>query len=185
VPPAQATRATYHGLEILSDRVAFVLDASGSMRRPLAKDDPRPRWDAARDELTRALAALPDGTLANVVLFQVETRRCFAQATALSDRARKEAEGCLRTSPAERGDLLAGVLDALRDDQVDTVFLLSDGAPSAGDLVDRARVLAAVRQLNRTRKVAIHTIGVGAGSAAERNFLEALARESGGRFAFR
>jgi hypothetical protein len=77
------------------------------------------------------------------------------------------------------------VLEALRDDEIDTLYLLSDGAPSSGDMVDRARVQAAIRQLNRTRKVTIHTIGSGAHKATDRAFLEGVARDAGGRCVLR
>lgn len=77
------------------------------------------------------------------------------------------------------------MLEALGDDETDTVCLLSDGAPSCGDMVDKTRVQAAIRQLNRTRKVAIHTIGFGAKRATERAFLEGVARDSGARCVLR
>jgi HEAT repeat protein len=175
------TTARYHGLEITSDHVAFVIDFSGSMKNPLPSSADRPRVEIAREELLKAVAALPDGARANVVLFQVAARRCFDTAPALNDRVRKDIESFLRATPGERGNLLEGVLQAVRDDAVDTVFLLSDGAPSAGDLVDKQRVQAAIRQVNRTRKVAIHTIAFGAEKATERAFMDGVARDSGGR----
>ena len=178
------TKVTYHGLQVTSDHVAFVLDFSGSMRDPLPRGAGRPRVDVAREGLTNALAAMPDGARANVVLFQVQARRCFEKAPPLSAKARKDVETFLRATPGERGDLLDGVLTALRDDDVDTVFLLSDGVPSAGDMVDKNRVQAAIRQANRVRKVAIHTIGFGAEKATERSFMEGIARESGGLSVF-
>lgn len=175
------TSATYHGVEVASAGVAFVLDFSGSMRDPMSKTDARPRWEVAREELTRCLAALPDGTLANVHLFQVETKSAFASAAALSAKTRGQIEGLLRQSPAERGNLLDAMLTALRDDRIDTVFLLSDGAPSDGEMVDKSRVQAAIRALNRRRKAVVHTIAVGSKNAAERGFMEGVAREGGGR----
>lgn len=184
-PADGATRATYHGVGVATARVAFVVDFSGSMRRPMSKIDTRPRWDVAREELTRTLAALPDGAAANVLLFQDEVKRAFDRAAPLDAGARKTIEGFLRATPGERGNLLAALLEAIADDGVDTVFLLSDGAPGAGDLVDRVRVAAAVRRANRTRKVLIHTIGFGAETAVDRGFLESLARESGGRCVLR
>lgn len=185
-PPAggATTSATYHGLEIASAHVAFVIDFSGSMKDPLPRSTAGARVDVARRELMKAVQAMPDGAKANVLLFQLQTKRCFDRAPALSDRSRKEIESFLRATPGERGNLLDGVLTAVRDDDVDTIFLLSDGAPSTGEMVDKTRVQAAIRQANRTRKIAIHTIGFGAEKATERSFLEGVAREGGGRSVF-
>ncbi|MCE9634937.1 MAG: HEAT repeat domain-containing protein [Planctomycetes bacterium] len=172
---------SYHGIEIASDRVAYVIDFSGSMKDPPTKGGPKTRWDIARAELQQAIGAMPDTSKTNVLLFQLETKRCFDKPTALTPRARKDIDSFCKLTPGERGNLLGGVLDAIAEDDVDTIYLLSDGAPSAGDMVDKTRVQAAIRQVNRTRKVAIHTIGFGAQKSTERGFMEGVARDAGGR----
>lgn len=185
-PPAEkATTVTYYGLDVTSERVAFVMDFSASMKEPVGGGDGRPRWDVAKEELRKAIAALPDGTAVNVLLSQLETKRCFDRATPLAPGPRKEIEGLLRLNPGERGNLLGTVLEALSDDGIDAIFLLSDGDPSAGDMVEKPRVQAAIRQVARMRKVAIHAIGFGAAKATERAFLEGVARDSGGVCVFR
>lgn len=174
--------ARYHGIDVRTGRAAFVIDFSGSMRDPITAGDPKSRADVARAELLRTLADLPDGFLANVVLFRSTPVSCFERATAMSAKTRADVAAFVqRTNPVERGDLLAGVLAALDDDGIDTLFLLSDGTPSAGDFVDRVRVQAAIRQVTRRRKVVVHTVGFGATHAAQRAFLEGVARDSGGR----
>lgn len=181
-----ATVARYHGIDVTTDRAAFVVDSSGSMRDPIVAGDPKTRAEIARAELLRTLAAVPDGFLVNVILFQVRPVPCFERATSLSRKTREDVAAFLgRTAAADRGNLLAAVLAALEDDSIDTVFLLSDGIPSAGDLVDRVRVQAAIRAANRRRKAAIHTIGFGAAQATQRAFLEGIARDSGGRCVLR
>ena len=50
------SRARFHGIEVTSDRVVFVIDISGSMREKLAGDAKgRTRWEAVRDELAATL----------------------------------------------------------------------------------------------------------------------------------
>ncbi len=184
----EKTRARYHGLEVLGDRIAFVVDLSGSMRDPMTKGDDRgpTRWDAARDELSKTIDALPDHVAVNVLLFQVEVSEAFDAPRALDRKTRKSLRTFLkRTTPGERGNLLAGVLAALSQDDVDTLYLLSDGAPSAGDMVYKDRVRDAVRSVNRSRKCAINCVGFGATKARERKFLTDLAQQSGAEVVFK
>ena len=180
------TSARYHGLEVATDAAVFVADLSGSMKHPLSEGETRSRWEVAADELRRTLGALPDSFVADVVLFGGAVRSAFDRPQSLARPAREKAESFLAAAaPRGGGDLLGGVLAALARDEVDTVFLLSDGAPTLGDFVDRERVRAAIRQRNRTRKCVIESIGFGAARTAERAFLEGVARDSGGRVVFR
>lgn len=184
VPPQGAeTRASYHGIEILSDSVVFVLDASGSMSLETGGST---RWELARDELAKAVEALPDGTPVNVVLFQEEAQAAFDAPRPLGKQVRRDLLSFARkVSPRESGNLLAAMLLALEQDDADTVFLLSDGAPSFGDRVDKGRVRAAIRARNRSRKLVVNAIGLGAEKSTERSFLMGVARDSGGRAVFR
>jgi hypothetical protein len=61
----------------------------------------------------------------------------------------------------------------------DTFFLLSDGSPNAGRIPDAGGILAEVRNINKLRKVVIHTVAVG--GAYNPQFMERLAKENGGR----
>jgi HEAT repeat protein len=184
VPPKGAeTRASYHGIEILSENVVFVLDASGSMSNEMGD---RTRWELARAELDKAVEGLPDGTPVNVVVFQEEAKAAFDAPKPLTKKVRRDIHSFARkTSPRESGNLLAAMLLALEQEGADTVFLLSDGAPSFGDMVDKGRVRRAIRARNRSRKLVVNTIGLGAEKSTERSFLEGVARDSGGRAVFR
>lgn len=62
---------------------------------------------------------------------------------------------------------------------VDTVFFLSDGLPSMGELVEIEDLLRAVRVENQLRRIRLHTIGIG---SFQKDFLRRLAEENGGRF---
>ncbi len=61
----------------------------------------------------------------------------------------------------------------------DTLFFLSDGRPSVGELVDPDDILEAVLELNRFRRVVVHTIAIG---EFQKDFMEFLARDTGGIF---
>jgi len=73
---------------------------------------------------------------------------------------------------------------------VDTIFFLTDGFATAGAVLDPERILEAVREKNRTRKIVIHTIGIyssdekaSANPAVRiwKRFLKRLAEQNGGR----
>jgi hypothetical protein len=53
---------------------------------------------------------------------------------------------------------------ALGYKSVDTVFLLSDGMPNEGRYEHPDNILLALRQLNQTRRIAIHTVAIGTDS---------------------
>lgn len=72
-----------------------------------------------------------------------------------------------------------GTHDKAYDVAVDTIFFLSDGRPTAGELVDPDDILAEVRSANELRKVVIHTIALG---EFQKEFMRTLARENGGVF---
>lgn len=180
------TVVRYHGLEVATDAAAFVVDLSASMKEPMGPGDARARWGAAAGELRTSLGALPDGFVAQIVFFQEAVREAFDRPQTLSRGARDRADAFLSAAaPGQRGNLLAGVLAAIERDEVDTVYLLTDGAPGCGDFVEKTRVRAAIRQVNRTRKCVIDTIGFGAVKAAERALLTGIAQDSGGRAVFR
>ena len=63
---------------------------------------------------------------------------------------------------------------------VDAIFFLTDGGATEGRLQDSEQILRAVRRLNRTGQVKIHTIGVG--YLHDRSFLEELALQNGGEY---
>lgn len=72
--------------------------------------------------------------------------------------------------------------DRIKGRGVDTIFLLTDGAPTTpdGKFDDPEKVLRAVREWNPLKHVTVHTIGIGRG--LNKQFLSALASQNGGSF---
>jgi hypothetical protein len=64
----------------------------------------------------------------------------------------------------------------------DTIFLLTDGAPSCGTYRNKTEILSEIGELNRFRKIRIHTIGIGSQAVSERwdGLLERLAEMTDG-----
>lgn len=61
----------------------------------------------------------------------------------------------------------------------DTMFFLSDGKPTVGELVDTQDIENAIREINRFRGVVIHTIAIGDFPSS---FIQDLAKDNGGVF---
>ena len=61
----------------------------------------------------------------------------------------------------------------------DTIFLLSDGSPTAGRLQKPDEILAEMRKINALKRIAIHGIAIGRGVGA---LLRRLAAEHDGQF---
>ncbi len=62
---------------------------------------------------------------------------------------------------------------------VEAVYLLTDGAPSSGKLIDMDEIRRAVRSQNAERLVRVNTIQIG-GGRRETSFLRGLAAENHG-----
>jgi len=179
--PKEGERRTvgYFGLPVVSERIAFVFDVSGSMR-----DDGK--MDLAREHFGRTAKKL--GAAQSYDLFayrylldyppRPKLERAFGKLR--SGRA-KAASAWLKKQPARGGGAIYDALVAAMDDpEVDTIYLLSDGVPSYGSVKRDYRVLQEVRRHNHWRRVAIHTILLGK-KGTDKKFMLALATQNGGQ----
>ncbi len=178
--PKGATAASYYGIPLVSDRVVFVVDVSGSMSAKVGTGGTRTRLDEAKAQLRRVVENTPKHFLFNVVSFHTDVAAIFDAMQKVGGRGRDEA--------LQRIDDLkplgaTNVHDALRrafdEREVDTIYLLSDGSPSAGPITDPEQLADAVQAWNRTRRLRIHCIAIGADSP----MLKRIAAESGGNYA--
>jgi hypothetical protein len=139
----------------------------------------RSKLDVAREQLEAAAKRLPDRARVNVVLFDTEVESWKKSLVPLTDQNRGALKAFLeKQSPKGMTNLYDGLEAALLVDEVDTIFLLSDGAPTAGTYRDAGLILAAVRRLNQTRRIAIHAVAIGHDS----DLLRRLCEENGGRY---
>jgi len=84
----------------------------------------------------------------------------------------------LDQDPKQRGPVTEAATDA-KEGEGDTMFFLTDGKPTVGELVDTEDILKSIQELNRFRKVTIHTIAIGDFTSS---FLKQLAEQNGGVF---
>jgi Mg-chelatase subunit ChlD len=178
----QATKNTFYNLRIVSHRVIFIIDVSGSMNEPTRSASfGRPgeaRIEVAKRELLKCIDALDKDALFNLVVFSGGVDRWLDDGVAESKSAeRAAAKSFVSRLGADGGTNLYGALaTAFADPDVDTIYVLSDGEPSVGDVIDPAEIRSRVFRWNEHRGIVIHTIAIG-GSF---RILEWLAADSGG-----
>ncbi|HEX5053110.1 MAG TPA: HEAT repeat domain-containing protein [Planctomycetota bacterium] len=207
--PASAAADKYQkffNLEIDSDRILFVLDFSGSMAEPVqlqstttgaAPGTPTTKAEIVVRELKKLIMSLPDGALVNLVVFS-EGVRVWRQEggrpalVKLDDETRDDLLGNFLDSLRPNGPTnLYGAMDkaldfagrALFDKYYsagfDTLCVISDGAPTAGAVVDKDEIRRRVREANQLRKITINCITFG--DKNDTDFLKPMAEENGGR----
>lgn len=198
-PPARPAKegdsVAFYGIRIVSKRILFVIDISGSMNQPATGGGNRTKLEVAKNELERAILGLPEGAAFNIIFYHHEVsvwRRGMIEADG-RDRRRAvefvqgiEGDGNTNIHDAlERAFHLVGMGATDKEYEVgaDTIFFLSDGLPNRGKIVDPNGILAEVKRWNSLRRVKIHTVGVGPDHDAA--FMRALAASSGGEYVSR
>lgn len=179
-PNAQDMTLAYMGVPIYSDRVAFVLDSSGSMRSLLPEQRSETRATKAVKEMVQMLPRLPITARFNVIFFGSEVSYLYDGLVDLEEESLEAARQFVQGNLFDGGTNLFGGLEmGLYDPEVEEVLLLTDGEPSMGEIVDPVRILARVARWNRWRNARISTISFGAPPRA-RAFLYRLAMENSG-----
>ncbi len=199
----------YHGLRVLSDKCAFIIDTSESMKEVYDfKDDssskkggkkggtvvrdPRKKSSnsggksqkitVAKNELIKVLKSLKNGVLINVIRFDTFITPWRPKLQELTGGLRDDVNKFVQ---AAQPNGLTNVFDALdkafKDERLDTIYLLSDGAPTHGAYKKTADILREIDKMNRIRRVKINTIGFNL-KPHEKELLKRLAEATGGVF---
>jgi len=177
----QATTVSYYDIPLVSSHVAFLIDHSGSMAARIGTDKKFTRLEAAKEQLTRVLSAVPDTHWCNLIAYESGVRSLWDKLRQPDDENRKDLLARVKSIPPGAGTNIFGALEmAFADPEVDTVYLLTDGEPSVGKLIAPDDILDEVRRWNRTRQIVIHCIGLGIDSQLLKN----LAAESGGSYKY-
>lgn len=184
-PPAPAareegpTRSSFYGLPLLATEVVFAVDSSDSMKQAADGAQGPSRRSLARDELLRAIDALPEEAAFDLVDFGAGARSWRGELVEASRRRRREARAHVEGLDLSWGtEIYGGLREALRDPRVDTVVFLTDGDPQLSLMQDRGALERLVGQWNRTRHARIDCISLG----GDRPWLRRLAEGSGGRY---
>lgn len=167
------------GLPVLSQNVALLIDFSGSTWQE--REGGVTRKSKLDVEVQRVLEALPETTWFNVIPFATNPIPWEDELVPATKRNVKKAldffTGC-RTSG--KGDFLAAALLALEDPRVDTIMVLTDGAPTGGAHWNLQLLVPWLVEKGRYRLVAVDSLLVDTSKGLLR-YWEDLAERTGGR----
>ena len=183
-----ASVSGYYGIQVLSQRVLFLVDISGSMSTAATskgdKSTPRGgkpfnRLDLAKANLIRVIEGFDRKVKFNIIFFDNQVKVWRKGLIPATREVKKEAILFTRQQAPRGGTNIYDPLEqAILSKGVDTIFLLTDGQPGIGKFVSPDDILREIGKLNASRRVKINTIALG----GHRPLLENLSRDSGGRY---
>lgn len=196
------TAVTFYGLPVDSDHVVFVLDVSASMQDPAGnqpeghRGSPLTKLEIAQREIEQAIRGLSEDVQFGLIAFSKTIRMWRPKLVKADKDAKKQALEWLKeqksgTETNSFGALAAPMLMGGLDEKgsntqgPDTIFFVSDGAPTAGAVTEVDRVLRVLEIMNGSRRVKVHAVAVvGMKDTAEHvRLMKGLAEMTGGRFA--
>lgn len=194
----------YYGRPIYSRGVGFVFDTSGSMDKTIViapgavkglGDIPQSgtRMQIAKEVLAGAIKKLDPRTHFTLVFFSSNVRPWKDRMIVASAGNVNSAVGAIMNAPPLgetniHGALKAAMglhdkpsLEASLEDIPDTVYFLTDGSPTEGEITAPPELLGWFRDINRFAKVQMHVVAFGS-IGVDIPFLRALADSGGGDF---
>ncbi len=167
---------SYYGIPIRARRLVFVIDTSGSMAGE--------RLAAAKKELVEAIDKLPAEAQFNILVFDSKLAIWSQKLVIATPDNRKRAASFVNGLIANGSTCTYDALAAALNMKVESIYVLTDGAPTNGLIVEPGQILAAVQIQNRIVGSSIHTIGIAPGpdDAIFSLFLKALAAENHGQY---
>ena len=200
---ATRIRPRFFGSEVISNRVVFVIDVSGSMRYS-------DRLERVKVQLRKLIDELPEEARFQLIAYsgvtvggrlppgapregqlpeKIDGKRWIASSSRALRRARERnkeraTKWLAQLKPWGSTFTSEALLHAFEVKDVDQVVLLSDGRPEeyhrvTGKMLSEAAVLRRVASMNRFRQLRVDTIGLGGRGDA---FLKAVAKLTGGTF---
>ncbi len=172
--------AQFYGLDIHADRMLFIIDRSGSMAEKY-KGASRLRHVVA--ELSRTLEALPETSMFSIISYSDKAKVWQQQLVPATADHKRSAIGFLaRMYSVGLTNTHEALTTALfMNEDVEAIYLLSDGAPTTGRIVAPAMILEDITFRNTFRNITINTIGITVTGRA-RAFMEQLAEQNGGQY---
>ena len=153
----------------------------------------RTRMEVSKEELRYAIKELDPRTRLNLVFFSERVRRWRSApvpagaegGNAINAVKNQQPKGETNYYDALR--LILGLDDegaswrAAFADTPDTLFFLTDGRPTAGELTKAEELLAWFNERNRFARLRVHVIAMGR-TGLDREFLSRFATDNGGKF---
>lgn len=174
----QQPYAQYYGIPIYADRLVFVFDRSGSMNRVSGGSS---RLQRAKVELIQAIQQLPEHAHFNIITFASDVRQWQSELVAATAKNKTKA---IRFVTRIQARTATSTYEALQkalalDNNTESIFLLSDGAPTRGRIVGQAAIVEAISATNAFRNCTLNTIGLDTHGATA-DFMGTLAGRNNG-----
>ncbi len=172
---------TFFGIEILSLRVVFVIDISGSMNEPVEGTNV-PRIDLVKNELIRLIQGLKPKAWFTIVAFSDKIRPMSPRLVPATRTNKARAVRFVKGLKAGGYTWTQEALEkAFSYADANTIVLLSDGTPCKKNFppIPTKPIVDWVAAVNRFRQVTIHCVGF---RGAYAPFLRTLALENGGMY---
>jgi HEAT repeat protein len=175
-------KTEFFGIKIISHRVIFIIDVSGSMNWGLANEyqgmTGQSRMEVAKSELIKCVSGLDPSAFFNILIFSSGVEKWIdGSLAAANQKNRDEAKAYIEKIGANGGtNLYDAVKLAFEDKDVDTIIIMSDGEPTQGEETDPVVIREHVKAWNEHRGIVINTIQV----AGQFQVLDWLAEDSGG-----
>jgi hypothetical protein len=167
----------YYGIPVYAKKVLFVIDTSGSMVE-------KNRIGNAKNELKKTVTGLPTTTQFNVVAYNSTLIPWHRALQPVNDTTKKNVSNWINRLKAEDSTHTYDALKTAMDQHPEAIYLLTDGKPTGGTLVNPADILEAIKQTNKYRRTTIHVIGLDPGppDGVFSKFLEELAAQNWGQY---
>ncbi len=202
--PPKEDEPHYYGRQIYSRGIGFVLDTSASMDKTIViaagartglgnVPESGTRMAIAKKVLAEAIQKLHPQTKFNLVLFSTHVRPWKKQMVPAAPGNVNSAVNAVMNAPPDgetniHGALKAALglhdkpsLEATLEDIPDTVYFLTDGSPTEGEITATPELLGWFEDINRFGKVRLHVIAFGS-IGVDLTFLRALATIGQGDF---
>lgn len=178
----------YYGIQVPSKKVLFLFDVSGSMEEKIGEDKGSVtgakqevftgrKIDVARKIMNSTIRALPADASFEIVFFNHQVQSVFGKMSPATPDNKAKAELAVEEIPPKGATWTYGALRQAfelakstctpesMNPCVDTIFLLSDGAPTddafeKAKLMEPKEILDAVTEWNREFRIRIHTIAI-------------------------
>ena len=173
-------RQQYYGIDIHARRLMFIIDHSGSMKDYWGGVS---RLERAKNELIRAITALPEDSEFAIVFYDTIVKDWREDLVYASEENKREAiQFVRRLGYGNRTNTHGALRRSLEfDDDLEAVFLLTDGRPTAGNITAPSGIVNDILHRNRFRHLNINTIGIAVQGPTE-SFLKRLAEETNGEY---
>ncbi len=178
-PGPDTGTAVFVGMPVLSDRVAILIDLSGSIYEK--RGDGKTRKEVLEGELERTLKGFAKSVRFNLIPY---TKDPLPMGKALVEATPANVEKALAwfrgLKDSGKGNVWDAFTLALADPEVDTLLLFSDGAPTGGQHWNLELMQTLFAERNRFRHVVLDAVIVDAKKPIQAHW-KAMCEASGGR----